>query len=364
MVLYIIISLLTLLFIGAVGFSVVYYFTAGRDENSTWRHKEYTTLQKLLLILNVAVTILSIYSTIYGFAVPEQSTFAAVGVVLWIVTSVISAYVCSPFRIEAIPVIQQSLGWSQFAFYPLVAIMIPISIVLTMLISWIFALIAIFKHTKIWFKIIAALLILTVALTPPAIVLFNEYKVSKEYEEQMNIREGIVCKIEAAVNSCSYEKIILTDEEEAYCDANDIYNPFILDEAKSLIAEKFCKINNEKDKEGLINFIDFMILNRVHFGNNGAYFESLAFFKNTLIEKSEKQYFDKRLNRDCYDFSKFKVSISDDMVVIMDLPNEAGMSDTYIIMQPYYDNRYTADGTDLFIGETVMTVEEYKGFNR
>lgn len=361
---YIIIFLLILLFIGAVGFSVVYYFTAGKDEDSTWRHKEYKIWQKLLLILNVAVTILSIYSTIYGFVDPEQSTFAAVGVVLWLVTSVVSAYVCSPLRLSAIPTIQANLGWSQVAFYPLLAIMLPVSIVLTMLISWVFALIAIFKHTKIWFKLIAALLILSVALTPPAIVLYNEYKEFKHNEVQSNIREGIINKIATAIDSGSEEKIILTDEEAAYCDENNIYNPFSMEEVQGLVAEKFCKINNEKDKEGFIKFIEYLMINRVHFGSNGAYFDSLAFFRDTIIEKSEKQYFDKKLNRDCYDFSKFKVSINDEMIVFMDLPNESGMSDTFIIMQPYYDNRYTADGTDLIIGETVMTVTEYKGFNR
>ena len=58
--------------------------------------------------------------------------------------------------------------------------------------------------------------------------------------------------------------------------------------------------------------------------------------------------------------NRVSVFFIDNIIAFLTLPNENGMSDTYIIMDSYYDNRYSADDFALVIDETVMTVREYK----
>ena len=58
--------------------------------------------------------------------------------------------------------------------------------------------------------------------------------------------------------------------------------------------------------------------------------------------------------------NRVSVFFIDNIIAFLTLPNENGMSDTYIIMDSYYYNRYSADAFALVIDETVMTVREYK----
>ena len=357
---YLISAILGFIFISAIVGFVVYYFTAGRDENSEWRTKEYSILQKILLSLNVIVTIASIYMTLYGFIDNANSNFAPIGIALWAITGIISAYVCSPLRIS-VPEIQSQLGCGQFLFYPVFAVGIPILIVLTMLISWVFALIAIFRNSKIWFKIIAGIIIFSIAITPFAIMGYRLLEDEKDYKVQQSLKEEILNKIDSAIDSGATQKIVFTEEETAYVkDVLNTYSAFKVEGVNEIIAEKFCEINNQKDADGFLVFMEFLMNNRVSITDD-IYFEggSLRFFMDTIIEKSQNQYFDPKLYRNCYDFDFGKVSI-DEIITFMTLPNENGMSDTYIIMDSYYDNRYSADDFALVIDETVMTVREYK----
>ena len=89
--------------VAAVGFAVYYIVQDAKERGTEWKEKEFSAGGKLLLALNVMLTFAGAGATAYLFLGMDEPTWGVVGLCVWIICSVISAYVTSPLRVFVIP---------------------------------------------------------------------------------------------------------------------------------------------------------------------------------------------------------------------------------------------------------------------
>lgn len=348
--------ILSLLFIGSLAFAIYHFVSSAKDADSKWRHKHFSLKQKMLLLLNIVVMIVSIYLTIYGFV--ESNALGALGIAGWIISSVISAYVCSPLRVFIVPSGDTKQGCAYILYYPLMIIMMIVSLTLVLLTSWIFALFAILKETKVVFKIMAILVVVSVIITPISIALYKEYEIEKQFKEEQQFKEILLYKVAEAIDASKAEKINFTEEELTYCKSHNLIDPFDLPETQKILADEFCEIYNKNDFESLCKLIQFSYINGITFFDIYFTADFMNLLQSEIEENGEYYVYSTNSKSQIYIYNDYKVLINKDYIYFQ----QGEIRDYGNDFRKFYSSK-NYDKESLVVGETVKTVEEMEKLN-
>ena len=213
-------------FVGAC--SVIYGVQSTFKNEIPWL-KPFTPKQKWGLFALLVGILSSIASFVYGF-VESDGFFGTVGLLVWIVLSLVAAYLCSPMRMsltgEDAP-IKGGRG-------PFSTMMRLTSLLLIMAFSWIFVLLAIFRKAT-WKLFVGIILFVLLAIFVGLSILANQVGGWKKlFEKPLTAEEQLEIDLSTkyadgllAIDEADYNKAITIFKElmrdHDYMDAEEQY---------------------------------------------------------------------------------------------------------------------------------------------
>lgn len=278
--------------VGGVSFGIYNHVQANK-EDVKWKCKEFTLSQRLLLMLNLVVSIACFVLTIYAFF--KSKGYGAITLLTWLVTSVIAAYACSPVRLYSMEYQPQSFndGFGCLLLMPTLGLSMLVNLLLIMFTSWIYEIVAIFRGASKIFKTVTIIvLVLAIVLT---FIILGAVGISKNNaaenlaEQNQQIHNGIVKKVDTALGKGEVDKLEFTQQEIDYAKGNKYYNMLQLPEARKHIAEKFSKLYSNKDFDGIFKLLDFIEVNEQSVSDLKIYFsyDFVDFMRSEFKERGE-----------------------------------------------------------------------------
>ena len=158
------IIILALLGIAAVVFGIYYNVTTAA-ENWYKASEYYGKPEKIILSVCFTVYFITMAVMLSGCFI-SNGTLVATGLVFVMASSITAAYMASPFRFIIMDGASSSNGCSALLYYPLILIVNLISMIIIMLVAWVFALLAVLRGSPLWAKILiilGALLVIALA---------------------------------------------------------------------------------------------------------------------------------------------------------------------------------------------------------
>lgn len=147
-----ILSLIIIVAIILIAISVLsaltYIIKQAKEENDTTSLPIFSPHQKNGLRVVVLIIFLGILGFIYGIF-EHNGIIGTIGIISWMIASLIAAYTCSPLRlITDNHNLQSGEKGAYFLHLPLFAISRLVSLLIIMFISWIYALSAIHRRSS------------------------------------------------------------------------------------------------------------------------------------------------------------------------------------------------------------------------
>lgn len=260
--------------VAVVGFGIYYVFQDAKERGTAWKEKEFSFGGKLLLLLNVLLTFAGAGLTVYGFL--GGGTWGVVGIVLWIICATISAYVTSPLRLFVVPTnVDSGNGCAYIIYLPLMVVVMVVSLVIVIAVSWIFALMAIFRGTIKWITAIVLILLAALAASPWIVqrvqyrqTALEEQRREQEEESEAEARmererqltSAIVEKVKESLQSAAAKKTELTEEEKDFV-YSTTQNAFAIKEVRREVADKLSGLYGGKDVEGILQMAGYLAAN-------------------------------------------------------------------------------------------------------
>lgn len=247
-----------LMLLGSVAFAIWYAIMQAKEESQRIEPVELTTGQRIGVLIDLLLIFGSVALLAYGFL--AGNGYAAVaGLLLWMITALIAAYTCSPLRLPGYG--EEASGCGYLLIYPLLTLVNLIAVVLIMLISWVFALIALLKglSKKVYFLIGGCILALVA-------VGFGIAMLQQEKEDDTVAREAaltaqIIRRVELSIAEGKQEPIVYMDEEKTLMEQWE-HKPFYTLDATLLIAEKLSALYREQDFDGIVQFLKYLDYHR------------------------------------------------------------------------------------------------------
>lgn len=273
--------LIVAVIVAVVGFGIYYIVQDAKERGDEWKEKEFSFGGRLLLLLNVLLTFAGAAATAYLFMGMDEPTWGVVGLFVWVICSIVSAHVTSPIRVFIVPNNTNGAdGCAYMLYLPLMMIVMLVSVALVMLISWIYALMAIFRGAKKWGTAIVLILLAGLVASPFVVQgvkqhqavleaqrLEQEAEAKKEREKQLTA--SIVEKVKAGLQSGRAEELELTEEENSFVNSTTLH-AFALKETRKEVASVLSDLYYNDDVAGILKLTGFLAANSAlsHAGND------------------------------------------------------------------------------------------------
>lgn len=353
--------------LGAVGIGVgIFYFVGAaigksKATNGAWRKDEYDSKSKFWIFVLVLLDLILMAATILGVMNPDYSYlvlcfFVAFGL------SIFFAYVFSPMRLRFLPIDIEnagSIGCLMLLVYGPIGIGIgAVSVAAILLCSWFFALLAVYRGTKKWVKILSLTLVGVVLLSIPLSFVAGNIVLSGKQDKAY-------FKIQEALDNGSTGVVEFTEEEKSYI-SFDLRNYFELYKGKKIVAEKLAETYCNQDIDGMFKVFDLVYANQADMfinekrdnfneGNVGFTDDFLAFVKSELAQKAEG-------SDGNYEYKGYKISVFDFNGAIIIRKDVYDKEYIELVPVSVVSSDYSADY--LKVGETVELHEKMGGFHR
>lgn len=258
--------------VAAVGFAVYYILQEAKERGDAWKEKQFSFGGKLLLLLNVLLTFAGVIGTCYFFLNTADATWGLVSAAVMVICSVISAYVTSPLRVFVVPTnVDSGNGCAYMIYMPLMIAVMLVSLAMVILVSWIFALMAIFRGVNKGITAIVLILLAALVASPWIVQrvqyrqaaleeqrLEQEAEARKEREKQLT--SAIVEKVKGTLQSELVKDLELTEEEKNFVHSTT-QNVFAIKEVRREVAYKLSELYGDKDVEGLLRISGSLAVN-------------------------------------------------------------------------------------------------------
>ena len=258
--------------VAAVGFAIYYIVQDAKERGTEWKEKEFSAGGKLLLALNVMLTFAGAGATAYLFLGMDEPTWGVVGLCVWIICSVISAYVTSPLRVFVIPTNAGDGNGCAFMIYmPLMMVVMLVSAVLVMLVAWVYALMAIFRGGKKGIAVVAMVLMAALLATPLIVQRVQYYQAAmeeqrleqeaaakKEREDQLS--KAIAEKVKADLLVGQFKELELTEEENDFVNSTTL-NAFALKEVRKEVSDMLSNLYLHDNVDGILKLTGYLAIN-------------------------------------------------------------------------------------------------------
>jgi len=250
------------LLIGSIVFAIWYSIEQAKEESKNIAVKELTAGKRIAVLLNVIVVFASMAAVAYGF-VHRDMIVGPVGILAWIVSSLIVAYTCSPLRLVHSSIDNAPRqGFAYLLFAPLLAIIAAVSMILIMLISWVFGLAAVMKGlTKKTFITIGLCIVLLIG----AGFAVNYILAEKDAQDNAHLLELVESATEEAIQSIEsgeLKQVAISEEVSAVLqDQYNVFSVFSLNDVREACAEKLAQLYRDGDIDGLMKFFAFLDAN-------------------------------------------------------------------------------------------------------
>lgn len=257
--------LIIAILLGVVGIGAgIFFFVRNAidrsaETNHAWKYKQFTTGSKWILFLGVLVSLAGIPLTIIGVTNPDYWYLGF----SWIVTLIVSiamAYICSPLTLTILPVLDLTKGvvesegglaggvsgcLTMFIYLPISIGIGIVSFTAITICSWVFALMAVFRGTKKWVKIISLILVGAILLSIPFSIFLKKIVTDKNHEKDY-------LSIQQALDAGSSQKLTFLEEDIDY---------FEKPKTKRMVAEKLSELYRNRDIDGVYKVFDFASVN-------------------------------------------------------------------------------------------------------
>lgn len=355
----ILLLLSAVMLLGSIAFSIWYAINEAKEEGEKWWEKELSTPKRIGIAGNVVAVFLSVLTVAYGWV--NHSAVGVVGILIWIISSLILAYTASPLRLHAYD--GENHGCATILFMPLLMILSLVSLLLIMFTSWVFALVTLLKGLSKKVYIIIGVSILVLVAVAVGIGFAQKNQEAKVEQQKAELNTQIIEKLRESIEEGKLEPIPYTEEELAIIEQVEI-KPFATIDAKGMIAEKFSELYRKKDFNGIVDFAVYLDYHHAtHFIGEDTTadiaFDAdfIAFLSQQIREKGEPQ------SSDWYLIDGRKFCLGGKFVYFETLI-EDGVG-TVILGTEHYRNEHYKDYDDdpvglcLIIGEEV-TDKEYE----
>lgn len=249
--------LAAIMLLGSIVFSVWHTITEAKENGTKTMCKDLSPLKKTGLLINTLCIFASISAVAYGF-VQSNGVVGTIGILLWIITSVIGAYVCSPLRIITYDLQgKYGLGINFIFVAPVLLVLALVSTILIMCTSWIFSLITLLKGLSAKVYIVISICILLLVGGAVGINCYQYSQDNKIAVQNTETQDQIMEKVRKSIEDGKTHPIIYTEEEQAILKEMD-RKPFFTKEIQELIAEKFSTLYKEKNFDGIVHFVEYL----------------------------------------------------------------------------------------------------------
>ena len=266
-------ALAAVMLLGSVVFAIWNAITEAKEESANMPEKELSTPQRIGVLANILLIFLSVLAVAYGFT-EHNGVAGTVGILVWMIASVIVAYTCSPLRMPVSDSGNQGCGYLLIS--PLLMIMSLVSMLLIMFTSWIFGLIVLLKglSKKVYILIGACILLLVGVAT--GVGVYQSIEENKADAYQVEVVNGIFEKVQISIDEAKPEAVVFTQEEQAVLSQMEL-KPFTTADVKEMIAKKFSALYRENDFEGIVDLGVFLTVNRANYFVGGELSAEIVF---------------------------------------------------------------------------------------
>ncbi|MBQ1978202.1 MAG: hypothetical protein II225_05565, partial [Ruminococcus sp.] len=243
--------------LGSIIFSIWHTIMQAKENPTKTMCKNLSVMKRIALLINTVCIFASILAVAYSF-VNSNGVVGTIGVIMWIISSVIAAYVCSPLRITTYDLQGKSeLGIGFIFVAPVLLVLALVSTLLIMFTSWVFALITLLKGLSAKVYIVISICILLLIGSAIGINCHQHSQDNKNSMQNTETQNQIMEKVKKSIEEGKTNPIIYTEEEQAILKGMD-RKPFFTKEIQEKIAEKFSTLYKGKDFEGIVHFVEYL----------------------------------------------------------------------------------------------------------
>ena len=249
------------MFIGSIAFAIWHAIMQAKEESENTTPKELTPVKRFTIAVGVLAIFASIAATALAFTT-NDGIIGAISILTWIAASLLVAYACSPLRVFAVSDGGSQQGCAFILYSPLLIIMSTVSMILIMLTSWIFGLIAVLKGLKKRTFLVIGICIALLLGIGSAANYFQREEAAQQVEYSLELAELAAEKAIDAIDSNVLTKVTFDDETiGALKHFYGTGSVFYLNDVRQAIAGKFAQLYRDGDIDGLMNYFAFLDIN-------------------------------------------------------------------------------------------------------
>lgn len=259
--------------LGSIIFAVWYAVMNAKEESESLVVDPISTGKRVGVLLCVIAVFASIAAVVYGF-IAHNGIVGTIGVLAWITFSLIIAYTCSPLRlISADQQASANQGCAYLLYAPLLAIITTVSMILIMLISWIFGLAAVLKGlSKKVYLIIAVCIVLLIALGV-GLNFYHSINEQKKEAHTFYLVDEAMHQVCDDINNGAFKKIEFDEETKLAMEYYGVKSFFAETDVREAIAKKFSDLYGSDDTDAFVEFLTFLDVNYMNFLSEGNVYD-------------------------------------------------------------------------------------------
>ena len=253
----ILLLLAAVMLLGSIVFAIWYAIMQAKEENEKLNYENLSAGKRIGVLLNLLIVFASMVAVAYGF-INNNGIWGTIGVLAWMVASLIIAYMCSPLRLFWVDQSASKQGCAYILFYPLFVIISTVSLILIMLISWIFGLAAVLKGLSKLVYVFIACFVVFFSAAGVGLNLYQQHKDQMEKDNNFQLVEDAMAQVIQDIEIGTPKKIVFDEETQLAMEYYNVESFFGVTEVREVIANKFSQLYQNKDVDGLLDFLAFL----------------------------------------------------------------------------------------------------------
>lgn len=265
--------LAAIMLLGSIVFAVWYAIMNAKEESGSLVIKPMSAGKRLAVLLCVVAVFVSIAAVVYGF-IGHDGIVGTIGMLAWISFSLIIAYTCSPLRlISADQQASANQGCAYLLYAPLLAIITTISMIMIMLISWVFGLAAVLKGLSKRVYLIIAVCILLLAAVGIGLNFCHSRNEQKKEDYAFSLVDEALHQVCNDINDGSFKKVEIDEETKLAMEHFGVKSFFAETDVREAVAKKFSDFHGTDDTDSFVEFLTFLDVNYVNLLSEGMVYD-------------------------------------------------------------------------------------------